>query len=64
MVGDGKIYALYHGETNLMDGTLAEIAARRNCTMDTLRFMLRPVYKRRVEKASRLRLELVEIEDD
>lgn len=61
-----KIYALYHGEENLMDGTLKEIAARRGVKIATLRWMTSPVYKRRKERSKNPRksLELVEIGED
>ena len=61
-----KIYALYRGDENLMDGTLAQIAAARGIKIETLRYMTSNVYKRRHEKAKHPRdcLELVEIVDD
>lgn len=58
-----KIYALYYGEENLMDGTLVQIAKRRNVKIRTLYFFLSKAYKRRSEKSKRPHLELVEIED-
>ena len=58
-----KIYALYRGEINLMDGTLAEIARRKNVKISTLRYMLSQTYKRRKANAKGAYLELVEIID-
>lgn len=59
-----KIYALYKGEMNLMDGTLAQIARARGVSVDTIRFMTRPIYQKRVLAAKRDILELVEIKED
>jgi len=59
-----KIYALYKGEQNLMDGTLEQIARARGISYETARFMTSPVYKKRVENAKRGRLELVEITEE
>ena len=61
-----KIYALYRGDENLMDGTLAQIAAARGIKIETLRYMTSNVYKRRHEKAKHPRdcLELVEIVEE
>lgn len=59
-----KIYALYQGETNLADGTLAQIANKRNVKVRTLYFLLSPAYKKRKAKSKKPYLELVEIIDD
>ncbi len=59
-----KIYALYRGETNLMDGTLAQIAHKQNVKIRTLYYLLSPTYKRRKAKSKKPYLELVEIIDD
>ncbi len=62
-----RIYALYHGEKNVMDGTLAEISQRHGSSVKTLKFMLSPTYKRRraqAVKKGRAVFELVEITED
>ncbi len=61
-----KIYALYRGDENLMDGTLAQIAEARGIKIETLRYMTSNVYKRRHERAKHHReyLELVEIVEE
>ena len=61
-----KIYALYRGDENLMDGTLAQIAEARGIKIETLRYMASNVYKNRCERAKKPRdhFELVEIVDD
>ena len=60
-----KVYALYIGETNICDGTLAEIAAKTGKRLDTLRWMTYPVYQRRVEARKTTNVtELVPIEED
>jgi hypothetical protein len=41
------IYALYRGDTYLMDGTLEEIAEKRGVKRVTLQWMLRPSYAKR-----------------
>lgn len=46
------IYALYKGEQNLMDGTLAEIAVRTGKTNNTLKWMTYPSYQKRVQQRS------------
>lgn len=59
-----KVYALYKGEQNLMDGTLEQIARARGISLETARFMTSPVYRKRAEAAKRGRLELVEITEE
>lgn len=46
------IYALYKGEQNLMDGTLAEIAQRTGKTYNMLKWMTYPSYRKRVQQRS------------
>lgn len=60
-----KVYALYRGEENLMDGTLKEIAKKHGVKIGTLKWMTSPIWKKRKERAKhpRASLELVEIED-
>ena len=60
-----KIYALYKGDTNICDGTLAEIAARMSISQKTLSFYNSPSYARRAEKAKnpKPRLALVLIDE-
>lgn len=42
-----RIYAMYKGEVNLMDGTLEELSARTGKSMAYLRWMTRPSAKKR-----------------
>jgi hypothetical protein len=42
-----RIYALYKGEQNLADGTLAEIAKKTGKTESYLRWMTYPSYQKR-----------------
>ena len=44
-----RIYALYQGEQNLMDGTLEEICAKRGIKFSTANFMLSPSYAKRIK---------------
>ena len=44
---DNHIYALYRGDTYLMDGTLEEIAEKRGVKRVTLQWMLHPTYRKR-----------------
>ena len=46
-IRDNHIYALYRGDTYLMDGTLEEIAEKRGVKRVTLQWMLRPSYAKR-----------------
>lgn len=46
------IYALYKGEQNLADGTLAEIAMKTGKTYNTLKWMTYPSYKKRLQERS------------
>lgn len=59
-----RLYALYKGDEFIADGTPHEIARKTGKTFDSLMFYTTPAYQRRVEKAKRGRLEMVEIEDD
>lgn len=61
-----KIYALYHGEKNIMDGTLRQIAEARGIKYESLRFMVSPTYLRRKNNTryGREHYELVEIGED
>ena len=45
-----KIYALYKGERNLMDGTLEEIAERNGWTVNWTRFMSGKKWQARIRK--------------
>ncbi|WP_302612752.1 hypothetical protein [uncultured Mitsuokella sp.] len=45
------IYALYKGEQNLADGTLAEISRKTGKT-NTLKWMTYPSYKKRLQERS------------
>lgn len=44
----GKVYALYRGEENVCDGTLAEIAEHEGIKYETARYMTSPCYRRRI----------------
>lgn len=44
------IYALYKGEQNLADGTLAEIARKTGKTYNTLKWMTYQSYQKRVQQ--------------
>ena len=57
-------YALYKGDEFIADGTPREIARKTGKTFGSLMFYTTPAYGRRVEKAKRPWLEMVEIEDD
>ena len=57
-------YALYKGDEFITEGTPREIARKTGNAFDSLMFYTTPAYGRRVEKAKRGRLEMVEIEDD
>lgn len=66
---DHRIYALYRGETYLMDGTLEEIAKARGVKRVTLQWMLRPSYRKRylkppVRVQKRNCLTLTRLDDD
>ena len=47
-----RIYALYKGEQNLADGTLAEIARKTGKTYNTLKWMTYASYKKRLQERS------------
>lgn len=47
-----RIYAIYKGEQNLADGTLAEIARKTGKTYNTLKWMTYPSYKKRLQERS------------
>lgn len=47
-----RIYALYKGEQNLADGTLAEIARKTGKTYNALKWMTYPSYKKRLQERS------------
>ncbi|WP_298594804.1 hypothetical protein [uncultured Mitsuokella sp.] len=42
---DKRVFALYKGDTWLMDGTIEEIAAARGCKPWSIYFLTTPVYK-------------------
>lgn len=60
------IYALYKGEQNLADGTLAEIARKTGKTYNTLKWMTYPSYKKRLQEQSHRSgvLELVDLGEE
>lgn len=45
-----KIYAMYRGDENICDGTIAEIARRRHVQPATIRYYLMPAYQRKLAK--------------
>lgn len=62
-----RIYALYQGEHNLMDGTLEEICNKRGIKFSTAQFLLSPSYLKRFRNRKKREdteiLELVRIDD-
>ena len=60
------IYAIYKGEQNLADGTLAEIARKTGKTYNTLKWMTYPSYKKRLQEWSHRSgvLELVDLGEE
>ncbi|WP_301893794.1 hypothetical protein [Mitsuokella multacida] len=60
------IYALYKGEQNLADGTLAEIARKTGKTYNTLKWMTYQSYKKRLQERSHRSgvLELVDLGEE
>ena len=57
-----RIYALYKGEAFLSEGTIREISKETNKTIEFLRWMNTPAYKKRCGN-SKKRLNLIEIEE-
>nr|WP_317429575.1 hypothetical protein [uncultured Mitsuokella sp.] len=58
-----RIYALYKGEQNLADGTLAEIARKTGKTYNTLKWMTYLSYKKRLQERSHRRSGVLELVD-
>lgn len=46
---DKRIYALYHGDENVCDGTISEIAEHEGVKRDSIYYLTTPCYRRRVE---------------
>lgn len=46
---DQRIYALYHGDENVCDGTISEIAEHEGVKRDSIYYLTTPCYRRRVE---------------
>ena len=46
-----KIYALYKGDTNICDGTLAQIAKQLNILPKSVAYYRTPAYSRKASKA-------------
>ena len=55
-----KKYALYKGDKYLYDGSLLQLAIKRNVKLRTIQFYLTPTYKNRTKK-SKNAIVLVEI---
>ncbi|MBE2895483.1 hypothetical protein HPC38_01125 [Pasteurellaceae bacterium HPA106] len=55
------IYAVYKGEQNLADGTLDELSAKMNMTVNTLRYLSGKAYRRRIGDRLNNRLLLIKI---
>lgn len=55
-----KKYALYKGDEYLYDGSLLQLAIKRNVKLRTIQFYLTPTYKKRTRK-SKNAIVLVEI---
>ena len=45
---DRRIFALYKGDTYLMDGTIREIAKKRGVKESSIRFLTTPAYHKRI----------------
>jgi len=60
-----RIYAVYEGETNVMDGTLEEICAKRGIKYATARMMVSESYRKRLgsRKSRKNHIELVRIDN-
>ncbi|AWC45811.1 hypothetical protein CG477_016730 [Bacillus cytotoxicus] len=57
-----RIYALYKGERFITEGTIAEIHAETNKSIDFLRYMTFPIYEKRCGNSTK-RLRMVLIDD-
>ena len=57
-----RIYALYKGETFLSEGTINEISKETNKTVNFLRWMTHPTYKKRCGDSQK-RLRLIELDE-
>jgi len=58
-----RIYALYKGDTFLAEGTIPEIAAQTNKSVDFIRWMTYPAYAKRAEDGNDM-LVMVDLDDD
>lgn len=47
---DTRVFALYKGDTYIMDGTIREIAKARGCTVRSIKFLLTEAYRKRMEQ--------------
>lgn len=59
---DKRIYALYKGDTFITEGTIYEISKETSKTIDFLKYMTYPVYKKRSENSTN-KLQLILIDD-
>jgi len=62
-----RIYAVYEGEDNIMDGTIDEICARRGVKFSTVAMMVSDSYAKRMsqhkQRKSHKRLEYIRIDN-
>lgn len=58
-----RVYALYKGDVFIVDGTIREIAEETGKSIDFLRYMNSPVYKKRCIN-SKNRLAMVSLDDE
>lgn len=58
-----RIYALYKGDIFLADGTIKEISQKTGKSIEFLRYMTYPIYKKRI-KNSKNRLTMTSLDDE
>lgn len=61
-----KVYAMYRGDEYICDGTLSELAIKRNVQYSTMKYYLYPAYQKKLAKRKRSKraIALVEIDDE
>ncbi|CAM4275670.1 hypothetical protein [Bacillus manliponensis] len=60
---DKRVYALYQGDQFITEGTILEVSAVANKSLDWLRCMLAPSYEKVCGNSTR-RLRLIRLDDD
>lgn len=58
-----RIYALYKGDDLLADGTITEISEKTGKTINHLKFLTRPAYRKRI-KPNGKSMQMILLEDD